>query len=147
MTLDPLGCKFFTICGTWKSSVCLLSKKEICSLESFATWKIFELCSNSWTWYGTDFPPLFFLLSNCLGTGLGGQVSSAPWRTYYKSFDSGFAFFQNSYFSVLASMKQNLVDFTDSMHQPHRGDPFMYRVYTVSQVVCSMVRYTEMDMV
>lgn len=78
-----------------------------CLRRRFAVWKILqsgkslELYSNSWTWYGTDFLPLFLLLSNCLGTGLGGQVSSAPWRTYDKSFDSGFAFFHKQLFQCL----------------------------------------------
>lgn len=101
MTLDPpsgINSSLFVVLGRRVFACCLRRR--------FVVWKILqsgkslELYSNSWTWYGTDFLPLFLLLRNCLGTGLGGQVSSAPWRTYDKSFDSGFAFFQKTVISV-----------------------------------------------
>lgn len=66
--------------GTWKNSICLLSRKEICSLENFATWKkIFGIILQKWVcWMKLIFLPSFLLLGSCLATGLWGQVSSIP---------------------------------------------------------------------
>lgn len=137
MTLDPLGCKFFTICGTWKNSVCLLSKKEICSLENFAMWK------NLWDCAQTVGLGVELIFSPCFSCWVTAWVQA--WEVRFllhlgehttNHLIVGLPSFQISYFGVLASMKQSLVDFTDVMRQPHGRDSFMYSVYTMSWVVC-----------